>query len=70
MFEDHGSDPTNATSMWFLERGYAVYAPDPHGTLKRMTDVAAVDAVKVDPAWGYNFLAWAVGGAAEQLFGP
>ncbi|WP_098959454.1 FkbM family methyltransferase [Pseudonocardia sp. N23] len=70
VFEDHGSDPTNATSMWFLERGYAVYAPDPHGTLKRMTDVAAVDAVKVDPAWGYNFLAWAVGGAAEQLFGP
>lgn len=70
VFEDHGSDPTSATSMWFLERGYIVHVPAPDGTLMRITDIASINAFKVDPARGYNFLAWAVGGAAEQLFGP
>lgn len=70
MFEDHGSDLTSAVSMWLIERGFVVHCPDPGGALIRMTDLASINALKVDPEWGYNFLAWIAGGAAEKVFGP
>ncbi|MDN5858392.1 MAG: FkbM family methyltransferase, partial [Pseudonocardia sp.] len=69
-YEDHGSDRTSAGSMWLLDRGFVVYAPAADGSLTRMTDLAALTALKVDHAWGYNFLAWTEGGAAEAAFGP
>ncbi|WP_232668751.1 FkbM family methyltransferase [Pseudonocardia sp. TRM90224] len=69
MYEDHGSDRTSAVSAWLMERGFAVYAPDPDGPLTRMVDIASIDARKVNPERGYNFVAWVEGGAAEAAFG-
>ncbi|WP_232664320.1 FkbM family methyltransferase [Pseudonocardia sp. TRM90224] len=68
LYEDHGNDPESTVSQWLFERGYTIHAASEDGRLRRLADLQAVKTLKVDPAWGYNFVAWAPGGSAEAAF--
>ena len=67
MYEDHGSNTTHITAF-LLERGFGVAFMTDDGTLEqiRRTALHRLDALKVNPARGYNLLAVALRGAAAS----
>jgi FkbM family methyltransferase len=67
MYEDHGSNTTHITPF-LLERGFGVAFMADDGALEqiRRTALHRLDALKVNPARGYNLLAVAKRGAAAS----
>jgi FkbM family methyltransferase len=80
LYEDHGNNKSHTTAF-LLERGFEIAFMADDGTLEqiRRTTLHRLDALKVNPARGYNLLAVAARGAAasrlaalypELKFGP
>jgi len=65
LYEDHGSDTSRITAF-LLERGFKVAFMSADGTLEQigLTALHRLDALKVNPARGYNLLAVSPRGAA------
>jgi FkbM family methyltransferase len=57
LYEDHGRDPACSASAAMLARGLRIYFFEQDGTLRPISDIASVRAVKPRAELGYNFLA-------------
>ncbi len=56
IYEDHGADPTSATSQYVLDCGFSVFHLE-HGNYTPITDVQEVNSIKTNPNKGYNLFA-------------
>lgn len=67
LYEDHGSEPDHVTGF-VLDRGFSAAFLGDDGSIKRIgkDNLQSLDALKTDPARGYNLLAFAPGGTAAQ----
>lgn len=58
VYEDHGSDPTHATTAGLLDRGFDVRWPHEDGRYEPITGVERLTELKVQRRSGYNLVAF------------